>query len=630
MEAKVEVVENDVNKQLFSKDFKGESTVKGSNYAINQMLYILGGYALSPTPLPSDLIELWSESEIDKSQPCEYCSYGRSKIAFPSVIVDLKRRIIKFVSMKRACGRCYNIISLKRLLTIIVDSFRDKKDQFNIIYKHFLKVNGLNELDKSDMSDKSTSDRKGDKDLIFQDLVSMAYSLNKVMRIALIWKRSKLVDYGYFKGTEFTLDMRGCSRDVISSDGSDDSKYVDASGGSKIDFDGSSGVNRIISSLSMNFTRRVPSGIREMIESSVADNIERISLNDMLDLIVSLRMCNSLSEPVWSKCTERINKEIKNIDKGNYEDNYNTILHIASELAEHKIVCVDKHHKKPKDDSKKENGKVENISLLGITKFVCDNMKIICETSETKLFRLIGIFHSIFMERSLKEVDEELTNLVLESSIFRRLITYSIDNGNVLSQSSIKSLNDCNRIIDILKLNVMNISYQKYVSGHGNDHDSDESNKEKNNLISMMKLRQCVMGDVYSLLVENISKFTSENIVELIRTVRILGEPYPMKLVNSVVNVYVKHIAQYSINNMLALLEELKLMNIRSEKAMLNTLVCLPRKISTIDSFEHIIRLMQAYEGYDSEYLNVFMQQQIQQIYYKINPKYFQVGLASV
>ncbi|UKK02301.2 hypothetical protein MACK_001657 [Theileria orientalis] len=593
MEAKAELVENDANEQPFSKDFNGEASVKGSDYAINQILYILGGYVLAPTPLPSDLISLWSDLEIDESQPCEYCSYGRSKIAFPNVNVDLKRRVIKFISLKRACGRCYNIINLKKLLSIIIDAFRDKRDQFNIIYTHFLKINGLNELDKSDKSDEWTSDKKGDKDLIFQDLVSMAYSLNQVMRmrksnrIPLILKRAKLVDYGHFKGTEFTIDTRGCSSDVISSNGSDDSRYVDASRGSKINFDASSGLNRIISGLSMNFTRRVPSRIRELIESLVSDNIERISLKDMLDLIVSLRMCNSLSEPVWRKFIERINKEIKNSHKGGYEDNYKIILNIALELVEHTIVNVDNRHKKTKDDvvkdkivneydidnviidgkynpneDKKQNGKVEKSSLIDITKFVCDNMKIISETSETKLFRLIRIFHAIFMEGSVKEVDEikyafnrlygyyleELTNLVLESSIFRSLISRSIDNGNVASQSSIKSLNDCNRVIDILKLNVMNSCYQKYASSYVSNHDSDKADNEMRGLMSMMKLRQCVMDDIYSVVVENISKFTSENVVELIRTVRILGEPYPMKLVNSVVNVYIKHIAQYSIN----------------------------------------------------------------------------------
>nr|PVC50194.1 hypothetical protein MACL_00002469 [Theileria orientalis] len=682
MEAKVEVVENDVNKQLFSKEFKGEASVKGSDYAINQMLYILGGYALAPTPLPSDLISLWADPEVDKSQPCEYCSYERSKIAFPNVKVDLKRRVIKFISLKRACGRCYNIISIKRLLSKIVEAFRNKKDQFNTIYKHFLKVNGLNESEKSE-SDKSTSDVEGDKNLIFQDLVSMAYSLNQVMsRIGFILKRVKLVDYGHFKGTEFTLDKRGGSSDV-GLDESDDSRSVDALRGSRIYFDVGGGVNRIVSNLSMNFTRRVPSIMKEVIERSIEGNVERISLKDMLDLIVSLRMCNSLSERVASKCIERINKEIKNTEKSKNDDTYIKILDIALELAEHEIVDVGSHQKKRKDGTikgnmvgensiddnviadskcnpdggKKENGKVEKASMINVTKFVCDNMKVIGGTSESKLFRLIRMFHAILMEGRLKEGDEmrlafdglygrylrELTSLVLESSIFSSLMGGPVDNGNVASQSVIKSLNDCNRVIDILKLNAMNSRYQKCLRGHVIDESSDHvsgrvtryvdsanirnknnAKDDKKDLMPMAQLRKCVIGDMYSVIVENISKFTSGNIVDLIKTVRILGEPYPKELVNGVVNVYVKHIAQYSINNMIALLEELKLMNLRSEKAMLNTVVSLPRKASTIDSFEHIIRLMQAYEGYESEYLNMFVQQQIQQIYYKINPKYFQ------
>lgn len=77
---------------------------------------------------------------------------------------------------------------------------------------------------------------------------------------------------------------------------------------------------------------------------------------------------------------------------------------------------------------------------------------------------------------------------------------------------------------------------------------------------------------------------------------------------------------------MLKLVEEFNLMNIKNELVMLNTIVTLPRKVTTLDSFERVIKLLEVFKDYESEYLDTFITEQIYQIYHKINKKFLNVS----
>ncbi|XP_952577.1 uncharacterized protein TA11535 [Theileria annulata] len=181
---------------------KPDANSKGPEASIEHMLYILGGYNLAPTPLPPNLISQWSITDIDTNQPCEFCNYKKSKINFPRVDVDFKARKINFVSLKRACDRCYRIIDLKGLLDLVIGSFGDKKEEFIVAYNHFLTTNKLKEY-SDNPEPKSLKGLSPENNTIFQDLVSMAYSLYLIMR--LVYQNFKIrsdINWEYCKNEE--------------------------------------------------------------------------------------------------------------------------------------------------------------------------------------------------------------------------------------------------------------------------------------------------------------------------------------------------------------------------------------------------------------------------------------------
>ncbi|XP_952578.1 uncharacterized protein TA11530 [Theileria annulata] len=379
-------------------------------------------------------------------------------------------------------------------------------------------------------------------------------------------------------------------------------------------------VSTIVSNITLNFSRRVPSKIKPVLESSIEENADKISVSDMLDLVISLRKCNSLSNKLFQVILERIDEDIKKVDGSNNEYN-NFLLKICLELVEHSFESL-----KAIKTHDENSCKVENINNCedfkpnqltnNIFKFVCDNMGIL---KIDDLFRLVPIFFSIQTDKgpqfiSLKaEYLYNLTKLILDYELSGGY-SERPDTKNTLGANS---LYRCNILVKI------NSSSNNLISL------SDQNkpfilDKEKN----MTKLKEYVQSYIYPTISENITKFTSQNIVELAEIIRRLGEPYPASLIDRICTVYVKHISQYSIDNMMKLVEELNLMGIKNELVLLNTIINLPRKATTLDSFERVIKLLEVFKTHESEYLDILVSQQIYQIYHKINKKYLEVSYA--
>ncbi|AFZ79016.1 hypothetical protein BEWA_018610 [Theileria equi strain WA] len=144
---------------------KHKYETSATEFVIEQMLYVLGGYILAPSPLPSDAINLWSCKDIEKTQSCEYCSCDRSEIAFPQVSVELFDRRIVFVSTKRACKDCYDILNLKKIKSAVENTLIGNPEGFERIRAQFAKVNRIENKEK-----------------VIQDLISIATSLNLILR----------------------------------------------------------------------------------------------------------------------------------------------------------------------------------------------------------------------------------------------------------------------------------------------------------------------------------------------------------------------------------------------------------------------------------------------------------------
>ncbi|KAF5153585.1 hypothetical protein TpMuguga_02g02405 [Theileria parva strain Muguga] len=449
--------------------------------------------------------------------------------------------------------------------------------------------------------------------------------MRKSLRILSNLRSSFSSDYGNFLGTEFFLKRKDELKE-------EDSGFLEEPSTPSLTprentLCDKSKISSIISNLTLNFSRRVPSKIKPVLYASIEENIDKISLADILDLVIALRKCNSFSSKLFKLFLERISEEIKQISHSN-NDHVNFVSKICLELVEYSFEALKfsrmNNETSSKTENKENNGDLENNHLVNnIFKFICDNMRIL---EMDDLVRIISIFFSIQTGQAPPfitingEYLSNLTKLILD---YRLSPSSTQHSGNKIAFGP-NSLYTCNILVKISKLHLINHTY------HMNNFDStnltSSSDQNENFTLDkenpMNKIKEYVHSNIYPIISENITRFTSDNIVELVEVIRRLGEPFPMNLIDQIATAYVKHISQYTIDNMLKLVEEFNLMNIKNELVMLNTIVTLPRKVTTLDSFERVIKLLEVFKDYESEYLDTFITEQIYQIYHKINKKF--------
>lgn len=91
------------------------------------------------------------------------------------------------------------------------------------------------------------------------------------------------------------------------------------------------------------------------------------------------------------------------------------------------------------------------------------------------------------------------------------------------------TLNHCNVVantLDLISLNSLHNANSKF--------------------ISHLHTKEYTKKVLYPLIKENLKLFTADNITKIVESIRVIGEPYPTDILDSLSSIYIKHISQYS------------------------------------------------------------------------------------
>ncbi|KAK2195354.1 hypothetical protein BdWA1_003030 [Babesia duncani] len=404
-------------------------------------------------------------------------------------------------------------------------------------------------------------------DIMLQDLISIAFSLRKIQSL----KFCDIPSNGYFMGTNFEIHSQPQNEVLLKELNVElnKCKQYNLVYGRNISLSSPVGLANFISCLPVYCKKRISSTSVKILGKMLLKQVNKIPTYNMLKMLKAMNCVSFHSCDLPRACKFIINEYP-------YQKDSNPIIiqSIALELC---YMC---------------NDEMLMSEYLKIASDLIPNAEI------SDLLRIGRLYKSTLNYKHIyaKEI----------GAIVERLLDFDI----VLNHQF--TLDDCNFIIGIL--DVLSIFL---------------SNRIKNNSELNTRAIFYLNDKLYLLIISGINRFTADNVVSILDNISTIGRPYNMNLIEAICAIYIKHLAQYSIGNIIKVNSILQRMQIYNQHMLLETLIVLPRIESSITNVEHVIDLVSIYTKakYASGLFRQFIGQLKLQLAHKYSKEHKRVGL---